>query len=361
MSTRALALATTCAALLGAACSSDATPAAAPTTASPTGTAPTAPASPTTVSPSAAPVPAASPTPEPKPPAASFLTGVRRDRNGRVLVVKIDNSPAARPHTGISAADVVYVEPVEHGITRLAAVFSSTLPRTVGPVRSARITDLELFAQYGRVAFAYSGAQRKLKPSIRRANLVEVVANKAVNDPGRGYFRSPRRSPPVNLYASPPTLLDRAPKAQQARDVGFRFGPAIPGGRPATSASTSFASARVGFVWSPDAKRWRWVMDGAPGRDSDGTRVEASTVVFQYVKTERSRYFDFTGANTPYARTVGSGSALVLRDGTAQSVRWSRADQDSPTVFTAAKRRVTFAPGKVWVVLVRAGGQVSVS
>lgn len=45
-----------------------------------------------------------------------------------VLVVKIDNVDEARPATGLGSADVVYVEPVEGGLTRLAAVFSTNRP-----------------------------------------------------------------------------------------------------------------------------------------------------------------------------------------------------------------------------------------
>ena len=301
------------------------------------------------------------PPPAPPPPPASLLTGLPTDKNGPVLVVKIDNSAQARPHTGLPAADVVYVEPVEHGITRLAAVYSSSLPATVGPVRSARITDLELMAQYGRVAFAYSGAQAKFRPAIRRANMVEVVASKNVNRPGPGYFRVKSRTPPLNLYANAPALLARAKGAQPPRDIGFRFGPPVPGGRPAKAASTSFPKARVGFTWSPQRKQWLWVMDGKPGKDAGGQQIGASTVVFQFVKTVKSQYSDFTGANTPHAKTVGTGKAVVLRDGLAQSVTWSRANANAPTEFTNASGRVTFAPGKVWVVLVNASGKVSVS
>ena len=61
-----------------------------------------------------------------------------------VLVVKLDNTRNAQPHAGLIDADVVYVEEVEYGITRLAAVFSSQTPKRIGPVRSARITDIDV-------------------------------------------------------------------------------------------------------------------------------------------------------------------------------------------------------------------------
>lgn len=75
-------------------------------------------------------------------------------------MVKIDDTPPAHPQAGLEDADVVYIEQVEGGLTRLAAVFSSNIPTVIGPVRSARISDIEILKQFGRVAFAYSGAQK---------------------------------------------------------------------------------------------------------------------------------------------------------------------------------------------------------
>ena len=90
----------------------------------------------------------------------------REGINGPVLVVKIDDTTQAHPQVGLEDADVVYIEQVEGGLTRLAAIFSSIIPQRIGPVRSARISDIDILSQFGRVAFAYSGAQRKLLPVI---------------------------------------------------------------------------------------------------------------------------------------------------------------------------------------------------
>ena len=88
---------------------------------------------------------------------ASLLTGLPV-ADGPVLAVKIDNTAPARPRVGLGSADVVYVEPVEGGLTRLNAVFSTRVPAEVGPVRSGRVSDAGILAGYGRVAFAYSGS-----------------------------------------------------------------------------------------------------------------------------------------------------------------------------------------------------------
>lgn len=86
-----------------------------------------------------------------------------------VLAVKIDNVAAARPPTGLEKADIVYVEQVEAGLSRILAAYSSDVPSVIGPVRSARETDLELLRQFDEPTLAYSGAQSALRPSIEAA------------------------------------------------------------------------------------------------------------------------------------------------------------------------------------------------
>src|SRR4051812_11166301 len=100
--------------------------------------------------------PVASATPSPSPTTGHPFTGRPGAQNGPVLVVKVDNTRSAKPQRGLRSADIVYVEQVEGGLSRVMAVFSSTLPPQVGPVRSARISDLHILPQFGRPAFAYS-------------------------------------------------------------------------------------------------------------------------------------------------------------------------------------------------------------
>src|SRR4051794_7778966 len=97
--------------------------------------------------------PVASATSSPSPATGHPFTGRPGVRNGPVLVVKIDNTRSAKPQRGLRSADIVYVEQVEGGLSRVMAVFSSTLPPQVGPVRSARISDLHILPQFGRPAF----------------------------------------------------------------------------------------------------------------------------------------------------------------------------------------------------------------
>jgi hypothetical protein len=264
----------------------------------------------------------------------------------RVLAVKIDNIVTARPQTGLQSADLVYVLPVEGGLTRFMAVFSSHVPTTIGPVRSARESDLKLLPQFGRPAFAWSGATPHLVPFIERANVADLYALQV-----NGYYRISSRVAPENLYANPRTLLKEAPSASKARDIGFRFGPQPAGGRATGSYSVKYPAASYTFRWSAKAHRWLAWMDGAPGLATEGGQLGGATVIIQYVDISTSRFEEY-GGRPPLAQSVGSGNAVILRNGRAYTVHWSRPNINRGTTFTLpGGKRMLFAPGQVWVVL----------
>ena len=114
------------------------------------------------------------PGPSDSPRLSSPFTGEPVSALGPVLAVKIDNLARARPQTGLTGADIVDVLPVEGGLSQFLAVFSSHFPPVIGPVRSAREDDLELLRQFGRPAFAYSGAQPQLLPVVEKARTVDL-------------------------------------------------------------------------------------------------------------------------------------------------------------------------------------------
>lgn len=262
------------------------------------------------------------------------------------LAVKIDNVPEARPQTGLGAAAVVYVEPVEGGLTRLVAVYTGTPPPVIGPVRSARRTDIELLGQYGRPALAYSGAAPELLPALHGADLVNAAPAQVAD----AFYRDRDRRAPHNLYLRSARLPGGADGPAVAP---LSFGPAPAAGVHTATERFRFRAAEFSFTWSAADTRWLVAMNGTPVTTTDSGRVTASTVVCQRVAITTSEPIeDAHGTVSPVAHTVGSGPAVVLRNGQRYTGTWSRPTAQSPTTFhTADGQELPLAAGPVWVLL----------
>ena len=282
----------------------------------------------------------------------SPLTGLPA-KNGPVLVVKIDDTSFAHPQVGLSAADVVYIEQVEGGLTRLAAVFSSKIPSIIGPVRSARISDLELLSQYGKIGFAYSGAQKKFLPEIAAANLFDVGANKY----GSAFYKNdPMRTPPYAMMLSASELMKeaglRGATFVSAKDMGWKFGELSPLAKKITSAEISWPAARYGATWSEAEDRWLLTHNGVRDLDESGYQLGPKNILVQIVSITDSIYKDKVGGITPFSATVGSGDCYLLRDATSLPCRWSRTSAESGTTFTDLQgREIYFTLGQIWFAL----------
>lgn len=288
-------------------------------------------------------------TPEPTPTAdagpTSPFTG-EAGRGGPVLAAKLDNSNSSLPHVGLDAADVVYVEQVEGGATRLVAVYSTELPDTIVPVRSARETDAELLPMYGSIPVAFSGAVGSVHSVLASSGLQNVSEDRG----GSGYFRIGGRRAPYNLAGTPETLLGRAEKVKP-RKVGFTFGEAPAGGTKATSLKAVYPGSTVSFEYQRKSKTWNYALNGRLDQVAGADPVSARTVIVQSVPVQTANRSDSTGSSVPFMRTVGKGKATVLRDGRAYDVTWSRPKKDGPTRWRYKGESFPMAVGNVWVVL----------
>ena len=277
----------------------------------------------------------------------------RIGNDGPIMVVKIDDTPAAHPQAGLEDADVVYIEQVEGGLTRLAAVFSSKIPDVVGPVRSARISDIELLEQFGRVAFAYSGAQRKLLPVIAEANLEDLGAQRQGPEI---YANDPNRTPPTAMMLQATKLMEKVSSQGTSiaisKNIGWRFGDSPETGTAIISAKVSWPANSYTVTWSQTEKRWLLSHRDVPDLAASGIHLGPSTFVIQFVSITPSEYYDKVGGVTPFSATVGSGKGFILRDGLAIQAIWKRPTAESGTSWTLPSgEEILFAPGQVWVAL----------
>src|SRR3954454_15649509 len=306
----------------------------------------------------AAPTPSVSlsPTTSPTPTAAPLLATLngRVPARGPVVVIKVDNSPTARPlQKGFAHAPVVYQEVIEGEATRFAAVFVGKGSPEVGPIRSARDTDIELFAEYGPVVFGFSGANAHVLRHVDASPLIPVPQERY----DAAYTLRGRRAEAFNYYTSSSRLIAAAPKhGVSVRDIGLRFG--APGARGVDvhgNVKVTFnAASYVTFHYDASRHGWRLSQNGRAMALADGTVVVPQNVVVQFVPVVRGRYHDVLGNNSPDTHSIGSGRAVVFRDGQRYDGRWTRPHRGSGTHFvTANGTDIGMRPGgQTWVLLV---------
>ena len=286
-------------------------------------------------------------------------TEVRNSLSGRIgsdgpiLVVKIDDTAQAHPQAGLEDADIVYIEQVEGGLTRLAAVFSSEIPREIGPVRSARVSDLELLSQFGKVGFAYSGAQQKLRPEISTANLFDLGAQRMSSTI---YTTDPQRIQPYAMVLRADLFMEYAQgkgfEFAQSKSAGWVFSDETELGTAISSAKVSWPASNYEVFWSPEKKAWQLSHNGAPNLSSTGERLTADTFVIQLVSITDSIYKDKVGGVTPFSATVGTGRGFILRDGKYIEGNWSRPTESAGTRWTTVSgEEIPFARGALWIAL----------
>ena len=285
--------------------------------------------------------------------ATNVLTGLP-GVNGPVLFVKIDDTRPAHPQIGLDSADVVYIEQVEGGLTRLAAVFSNKLPPLIGPIRSARISDIDLMANYGRVGMAYSGAQTLFLPVLRASNIEDIGAD---TEPASFYSRDATRSAPTNMVLNPKALLNKSITKENrqivtAKSVGWKFGDLPVGGVPIKSVEIKWPAAKYKAVWSKAAGQWNMYYNGTLDVAANGKQLGSPTFVIQEVSITPSIYHDHNGSFTPFSNTIGSGTGYLLRDGQEIPVFWNRASATEPTTWTLKDGSPAyFHTGQVWIAL----------
>ena len=270
------------------------------------------------------------------------------------LIVKIDNAPKARPQAGFNQADIVVEEAVEGGITRLFTLFHSQDPPVIGPVRSARSTDIALAAALNRPLFAYSGANNVFLQQIKKAPLVDIGVNAL---PG-AYRRERGRPALYDLFTSSGALFGAAPPGAGPPPPLFRYGAAPGGGKASAGVHLEFRGRVVTTAdWNWDAAKAGWVrtQNGTAHVDTEGNQVTATNIVVQVVPYEDTGIRDQSGEPVPEAKLVGEGRALVFRDGMVFEGTWSRASPEAITEYkTADGQSLTLNPGQTWVELARA-------
>ena len=291
----------------------------------------------------------------------------------RPLAVKIDNAPNARPHYGISQADMVMELLVEGFITRLAAYFHSQDPDTIGAVRSVRFSD-RYTTPMVRGSLIFSGASQLMERLVRED--IEAGAYVGVSPQlgqGSAFYRTnvDGKVAPHNLFTSSQRLRDATnsvggggpvdvPRwdfliSAQHEVTAGGFAGSVPADRMIIpyrldarvryeydAASRTYARLQS----ASNALNYRREVDGMNGQE-----IAARNIVI--INTDiwaTDVRDDAGGAASLDMRLTGTGKASIFRDGRRQDGTWSRASYTDAFVFTNFyNQKIYLSPGQTWI------------
>jgi len=269
----------------------------------------------------------------------------------RPIVVRVPNDPTARPQSGLADADVVFEMLVEGGITRYAVVFHSRDTQTVGPIRSARLSDLQYLPML-RGILAHVGASGPVLDRIRQAATSGQFIDLDQFQHADAYDRVSSRPAPQNVYTSTQRIRDAAKDTAKVDVPALEFDAQTPaGGKGAASLVLPYIGAqRVEYRYENGA--YSRIQDGKPTPDDAAKKSVApdNVVIIKTDITEvKSIVEDELGSFSLDIRSTGTGPVVILRDGQRYDGTWSREGTDMYRFKDAAGKALKLKPGLTWI------------
>jgi Protein of unknown function (DUF3048) N-terminal domain/Protein of unknown function (DUF3048) C-terminal domain len=267
------------------------------------------------------------------------LTGGEVSQN-TVIAAKVENIAAAKPQVGLNQADITFVQEVEGAQTRLMAVYHSRFHARVGPIRSARSTDVQLLPLFGKPGLVYSGANPSVQRKIDNASIMPIQRS----------TRDSRRVAPHNVFVDLDNIA-KSTKLAKATSIGWIFDNAAPRAAAASAVKVRVGHDTFDFRYASGRYTIRW--NGSRYADGDsGAITEADNVVIMNVRNHADGNRDVRGAPSVQSDTVGTGAVTIHRNGRKIEGRWERTKASAPLRFIdKSGDRIALKPGQSWVVL----------
>lgn len=274
-----------------------------------------------------------------------------------VTAVMLENSPDARPQSGLKKSEVVYEAIAEGGITRFLALYQQQKPSLIGPVRSVRMYYVDWLAPYDASVAHVGGSAAALK-EVRNGSYRDI--DQFFNE--STYWRASDRYAPHNVYTSferIDALNKQKGFTSSSPKVFARESSAPAETQDATSISVTMSSSlyNSSYKYNADNNTYARSQGGAPHTDREDGRITPKVVIV--VKSNMKSVME-DGWREQY-QTTGSGEAVIFQNGTATKATWNKKDRASQMTFTNADgETIPLARGQTWIsVIPTSSGAVS--
>lgn len=297
--------------------------------------------------------------PKPKPPAPKYYSlldgsqvASQSDQTAPVTAIMIENSPDARPQSGLKQAQVVYEAIAEGGITRFLALYQQAKPQMIGPVRSLRMYYLDWATPYQPSIVHVGGSLFSLQ-EVRNGQ----YRNIDIEYHAGASWRATDRYAPHNVYTTF-ARLDALNSQLGYTNSTFTSFPRTDG-KPAATQDAKSITVNISGPWynshydyDPATNTYARSQNGAPHLDREDGQISPSVVVV--LKVNMSLIMEDGWREN--ITTTGSGQAYVFQNGTVQNATWSKAGRTSPLTLTDQNGQpISLVRGQTWIAAVPNG------
>ncbi len=263
-----------------------------------------------------------------------------------VTGVMIENSPDARPQSGLKNSGVVFEAIAEGGITRFLVLYQQEKPQLIGPVRSIRLYDAEWLAAFN-ASIAHVGGSAGGLAEVRNGSYRDI--DQFFN--AGYYWRSTDRYAPHNVYTSFAKLdaLNAAKGYTSSSFTGFSRIDASPSAAPnATQINVNISSDlfNSSYIYDKATNSYLRSQAGAPHLDREDGQINPAVVVVIKVNESTVMQDGYREDIT----AIGSGYGVIFQNGVAQEVTWHKDSKLGQIYFTdASGKDVPLVRGQTWI------------
>lgn len=282
------------------------------------------------------------------------FTGIETDEEptNRAVAIMVNNQKEARPQSGLHEADIVFELLAEGNITRFLALYHSSLPERVGPVRSARQYYFNLADDYDAL-YIYHGAAKFVDQMIQNEGI--EFLNGAIYDNDKQLFiRESFRVAPHNSYV----LFDEVYKRAESKGYDVEFAHKVLSflaedeqvtGEDATYVKIQYYNntPKVEYEYERTKEKYIRMSDGVQTVDLEtDTPIELDNI---FIIEADHEVIDSEGRRAIDLQSGGYG--YLLQQGKVQKVNWK--NDGGYLVPVKDDEIVPFVPGKTWVNVVQ--------
>lgn len=292
---------------------------------------------------------------QPKPKYYGLLTGVEveseSDVTAPVTGVMIENSPDARPQSGLKNSGVVFEAIAEGGITRFMVLYQAEKPQLIGPVRSVRLYDVDWLKPFN-AGLAHVGGSARALSEIRNGQYrdLDQFFNSAY------YWRSTDRYAPHNVYTSFEKLdaLNKAKGFNESSFTGFKrqdYDPTSEAQRNATQVDVNISSFlyNSSYKYNANTNSYDRSQGGAPHLDREDGQISPTALIVMKVDQQTVLEDGYRES----INTIGSGKAHIFQNGVQTDATWHKDSKNDQIYFTdVAGDEIALARGQTWIIAV---------